>query len=83
MQTIYNFDYNRIFTSITKVIEDDEGAPFGWTFEAPPVIPDGKFATFLGPEWLILDEYPVDPLPVEAAPVPRTQNPNPDEVMVL
>lgn len=59
MQTIYQFEENRIFTGLTNEIADDEGAPKGWTFEAPPEIPEGCFASFRGPDWVILDEYPL------------------------
>ena len=65
MQTIYNFDGNRIFIGITQEIADDAGAPTGWTFEAPPQLAEGQFASFRGPDWVVLDSYPVivDPTP--------------------
>jgi hypothetical protein len=58
MQTIYRFDYYRIYTGDYLEITDNEGAPPDWTYNAPPSIPAGKFASFRGPDWVILDEYP-------------------------
>lgn len=71
MPTIYHFDHNRVWDGHTREITDMEGAPIGWTFEPPPEVPSGKFATFFGPEWIIIDEYPISVLPAkEAAPSP-------------
>jgi hypothetical protein len=65
MPTIYNFNENRIYTYQTRDIAEDAGAPPNWTFNAPPSFPSDKFASFRGPDWVILDEYPrQDPLVV-------------------
>ena len=69
MQTIYQFYDRRIFTGVTRDIEDHEGAPLSWTFNAPPDLQDGQFASFSGPEWVILNAYPETfTTPIEAKP---------------
>jgi hypothetical protein len=65
MPTIYNFDPNRIYTYQTREIAEDAGAPPDWTFNAPPSFPADKFASFRGPDWVILDEYPKTYAPAE------------------
>jgi hypothetical protein len=71
MPTIYHFGHNRIWDGVTREITNEEGAPIGWTFEQPPEVPDEKFATFFGPEWVIIDAYPSSALPEkEVAPSP-------------
>jgi hypothetical protein len=70
MQTIYNFDDNRIYNNISREIEDHEGISTSWTFNAPPEILEGKFAYFYGPDWIILDSYPT--------PVPYVEQPSQD-----
>ena len=64
MITIAQFDSKRIFTGNTREITEKQGAPMGWTRLPLPEIPEGKFAMFMGTEWRIIDEYPVDPPPV-------------------
>jgi hypothetical protein len=60
---IYNFDENRIYNYQTREITEQEGAPLNWTFNAPPSFPSDKFASFRGPDWVILDEYPTPIVP--------------------
>ena len=67
MPTIYHFDADRIWDNQTREISDAEGAPHGWTFERPPQVPKGKFASFFGPEWVIIDARPEPPEPVQDA----------------
>jgi hypothetical protein len=83
MPTIYNIDSNRIFTGLTREIEDGEGAPVTWTFSAPPDVPAGKFAWYAFPEWVILDEYPVAPFNEEPKTVEKLVNENPEQPMVV
>ena len=59
MQTIYQYDSNNIYTGISDKIADDAGCPLGWTLSAPPQIPAGKYVYYLPPDWIIIDEYPV------------------------
>lgn len=61
MPVIYETDEQRVFTGATREIPLSGGAPLGWTRLAPPEIPAGKFARWLGSSWEILDEYPVPP----------------------
>jgi hypothetical protein len=72
MLTIYHFDNRRVWTGESLVISNTDGAPPGWTFNAPPSVPQGKFAFFVGPDWIIIDEYPpelVRPVQVQAGPI--------------
>jgi hypothetical protein len=68
MPTIYNYDLQDVYTGITRDITPEEGAPPQWTFTPVPEIPDGKFAYFVGPDWIIIDEYPTPPAPPEPTP---------------
>jgi hypothetical protein len=58
MQTIYQYDGNNIYTGVSEQIADDAGCPLGWTFSVPPPIPAGKYAYYLAPDWIIIDQYP-------------------------
>lgn len=66
MVTIYHYDFQNVFDGLTQEISEDQGAPISWTFTPVPPIPDGKFAYFVGPSWIIIDERP--PLPPEPTP---------------
>lgn len=71
MQTIYQYDGNNVYTGISQQIVDDAGCPLGWTFSVPPVIPEGKYAYYLPPDWIIIDQYPASAevaAPVEVQP---------------
>lgn len=70
---IYNFDENRIYTYQTRDIAEDAGAPPNWTFNAPPSFPADKFASFRGPDWVILDEYPKQFVGVQEAPITQLE----------
>ena len=70
---IYNFDENRIYTYQTHDIAEDAGAPPNWTFNAPPSFPADKFASFRGPDWVILDEYPKQFVGVQEAPITQLE----------
>jgi hypothetical protein len=61
MITIYHYDIQNFFDGLTREITEEEGAPLSWTFTPVPEIPDGKFAYFVGPDWIIVAEKP--PLP--------------------
>lgn len=68
MTTIYNYDWQNVFTGLTREITPEEGAPPQWTFTPVPEIPEGKFAYFIGPNWIIIDERPAVPTPPEPTP---------------
>ncbi|CAB5170565.1 hypothetical protein UFOVP155_31 [uncultured Caudovirales phage] len=61
MITIYHYDIQNFFDGLTREITEEEGAPLSWTFTPVPETPDGKFAYFVGPDWIVIDEKP--PLP--------------------
>lgn len=72
MQTIYHFDAANVWNGEFREISDMDGAPPGWTFNAPPDVPQGKFAYFVGPNWIIIDALPpepVTPIQVQAGPI--------------
>lgn len=74
MTTIYNYDAQFVYTGITKEITPEQGAPPQWTFTPVPEIPQGKFAYFVGPEWIIIDSYPSPP-PPPPEPTPPGEGP--------
>ena len=74
MQMIYQIGRKNIFEGVTRLIEDDAGAPVGWTFSRPADVPAGEFALFSGPDWIILDEYPTTPEAPVAPAVPASQD---------
>jgi hypothetical protein len=58
MITIYHYDIQNFFDGLTREIKENEGAPLSWTFTPVPAIPDGKYAYYIGPDWVIVDEKP-------------------------
>ncbi len=83
MQVIYNFDGSRIYTGLTDMIEDDQGIKDYWTSVAPPEVISPQVASFQGPEWVILEAYPIQPAEPPAPIVTRTINPAPATPLVL
>ena len=77
MVTIYHYDIYNVFSGMTREIADDEGAPPQWTFTPVPKIPDVKFAFFVGPEWIVIDQYPEMRVP-RAAPEPTAHGDAPN-----
>jgi hypothetical protein len=65
MITIYHYDIQNYFDGLTQEITEEQGAPPSWTFTPVPPIPDGKYAYFIGPNWIIVDEKPPLPTPPE------------------
>lgn len=55
---IYEIDREYFFTGATKVIEQGEPAPIGWTRTAPPALTGTEVAQWLG-AWVVLPEKPV------------------------
>jgi hypothetical protein len=82
MTIIYNFDGNRIYTGITREIGPDDGISNWWTDVPPPEAPDGKFASFLTPGWVILDSYP-HPEPPQLPAMDRVINKSTSDPMVI
>lgn len=68
MPTIYRFDAANVWTGESRDISDMDGAPPDWTFVAPPIVPNGKFAYMAFPGWIIVDVYPPGPLTPIAEP---------------
>lgn len=58
MYVIYQYNAFSVYEGVNKEIGDAEGCPMGWTPVQPPIVPEGKFAYFRGPDWIIIDEYP-------------------------
>jgi hypothetical protein len=58
MITIYHYDIQKFFDGLTREITEGQGAPMSWTFTPVPTIPDGKYAYYIGPNWVIVDEKP-------------------------
>jgi hypothetical protein len=51
---IYNYDtVTRAFTGLVRTISIYEGAPRSWTFQAPPEVPEGHSAHYVGSDWVI------------------------------
>lgn len=68
MVTIYHYDIQNYHDGATREIGEHEGAPVGWTFTPVPTIPYGKYAYFVGPHWIIVNEKPSLPLAPEPTP---------------
>jgi hypothetical protein len=62
MTKIYNYDFLGIYNGISREITEMDGIPPNWTDVLLPPIPDGKFASFVFPDWHIIDEYPQIPI---------------------
>lgn len=81
MQKIYQFNAVNVYEGVNMEIADDAGCPLGWTFAVPPSVPDGWYAYFRGPDWIIIDRYPGSYPPVPPNPSLTTSyNPSPTTV---
>jgi hypothetical protein len=72
MPRIYQLDASQVYQGVSRDIGDADPCPLGWVWVTPPTVPDGKFAYFRGPDWIIIDEYPGSyppPPPPENMPV--------------
>lgn len=67
MQTIYHIGPTNLYDGLSQEIADDAGCPPSWTLSVPPVVPEGKYAYFLGPDWIVIDQQP-DPAPPTETP---------------
>jgi len=64
MYVIYQYNAFSVYEGVSRDIGDADPCPLGWVWVAPPTVPEGKFAYFRGPDWIIIDEYPgTYPLP--------------------
>lgn len=57
MITIYQIGRSGIWTGATAEIEENDGAPPGWTRTAPPALGAGQYALWSG-GWQVVDELP-------------------------
>ena len=75
MITIYEFStINAYWTGAFREIPDGSGIPMFWTDDPLPSIPEGMFARWNNPGWVVTEiEPPVPPIiePVVEDPVPQ------------
>ena len=72
---IYNYSaINNYFTGQVRDVADDAGVPVLWTDEPVPSIPEGNWARYNNPGWVITDVPPPMP-PVEELVVQVTTEP--------
>ncbi len=63
MITIYQIGRSGIWTGATAEIEENDGAPPGWTRTAPPALGEGQYALWVG-GWQVVDALPAEPAPL-------------------
>jgi len=79
--TLYGFSSLTAYsTNATKEVADGAGTPAFWTDVPVPSIPDGMFARWNYPDWVITDIEPPVP-PVVAEPVEPIVNQTPPTVI--
>jgi hypothetical protein len=69
---IYNYSgINNYFTGQIRNIADDAGIPVLWTDEPMPSIPEGNWARYNNPGWVVTDVPP--PIPSVEEPAVQAQ----------
>jgi hypothetical protein len=70
---IHQYDERGVATGVSRSISVFDGCPPGWTFDAPPIVAEGKIAIRVGPDWVESDPLPAEVPP--PAPVPQSITP--------